>query len=92
MPKLREPLLVDHIDDPGHFPHLRIRQTGLPKQPRNPRHPPQSLGHPDMLPRDPGCHGAAPGQPMRQRFEIPPIPDRSDRIEFTQQLQQSAYA
>ena len=32
--QLGQPLLIDHINDPGHLPHLRIRQPALLKQAR----------------------------------------------------------
>jgi len=52
--QLRQPLLINHINDPGDLPHLRIRQPTHREQSSNGRHPQQRLGHPNVFPRHPG--------------------------------------
>jgi hypothetical protein len=51
-----QPGLINHIDNPGDLPHLRIRQSALPKQFGNRRHAAQSLRNSDVFPRNTWCH------------------------------------
>jgi hypothetical protein len=86
--QLRQALLIYHVDHPGHLADLRIRQPTRPKQFGNSRHAPQRLGDSDVLPRHTRGHRTTPGQPVRQRFEVVPIPDGIEGVEFAEQLQQ----
>ena len=68
---LQQRRLVHPVRNPGHRPHLRVRQRAPRERLVHQRQPGQRGRHPHVLPSHPRTHRTRPRQPMRHRPHPP---------------------